>query len=392
MRKFGIELEMVAPAGQSPLAHANATVRTTGIEMRNNSHFGREYEVWQAKPDGSIQPYDRGVEVVSRILPGREESYNEITLAVGALETARFGVNRSCGFHVHVNVSDLPMRVRQLSVLRYAQLQPQINAMLPPSRRNNNFCQPLGSAVFQSLAGNIDRNQDGFPISGRYSATNVAWISAQGDDARIEFRQAAATCNPGKVIGWVRFLQEMIDEVARRAVGITFGAVPVPPPVAPPRPVLVPQTIGGRVPTMRRGSDADRAMDQLCQHGVITAQWAQANGIADNVLRRIMTGFRRHGAGLITQRSDAGPVYLLAGAHALPIARERVFAASTVTMPAVVIPTPAPAPVVQPARIMARDFIAYDFAAGLSVETLAWCNDRRDTFQSSDEPNAVRAA
>lgn len=388
MRKFGIELEMVAPSGQSPLQHANAVVRAAGIEMQTNSHFGTAYSLWQAKPDGSIQPYDRGVEVVSRILPGAESSYDEIRRAVGALETAGFGVNRSCGFHVHLNVADLPMHVRQLIVLRYAELQTNINGMLPPSRRGNNYCPPLGASRFNAIARNIESGQSAtspaLDVGGRYSVTNTAWLN-QRDASRIEFRQAAATCNAAKVIGWVRFLQEMVDEVARRAAGVSFAATA---PVAPPRPVLTPQLVGGRVPNMRTGSDADRALTQLCTTGVVTATWARANGIEDNILRRIVTGWRRHGAPIITNRGANGPSYVLAGSHALPVARDRVFIGAVVQS-VIEAPTPIPAP--QPERPSARAFVAYPFESGLSPATIAWCADRRDTFQSSDEPN-VRAA
>lgn len=384
MRKFGIELEMVAPAGQSPLAHANAVVRAAGVEMQTNSHFGRAYDMWQAKPDGSIQPYERGVEVVSRILPGAESSYDEIRRAVGALETAGFGVNRSCGFHVHVNVADLTMRQRQLVVLRYAQLQSEINAMLPPSRRGNSYCPPVNPSGFNALCGLIDSGRDGFNgvISQRYSVTNVSWVSQAGEGARIEFRQAAATCNPAKVIGWVRFLQEMISEVARRSTGVRFGSAVTPPPA--PRPVLTPAPVVlGRVPFTRAGSDSDRALTQLCTHGVVATSWGIEQGIADNVMRRIVTGWRRHGAGIITSRTDNGPVYVLAGSHTLPVARERVFAGAAVAVPAPA-PQPAPAPAPVPAVVLARDFIAYPFNAGLSDATLAWCGDRRDTFNASE--------
>ena len=143
------------------------------------------------------------------------------------------------------------------------------------------------------------------------------------------------------------------------------------------------------MPNMRSGSDADRALTQLCTHGVITAQWAAQAGIGENVLRRIIVGFRRHGAGLITTRHDNGVAYVLAGSHTLPIRRQDVFA-DGVIQPAIEAP-PAPVAAPQPARTRAAEFIAYPFGAGLSVETLDWCADRRDTFSSSDEP-ATRAA
>lgn len=394
MRKFGIELELVSPSGGrgNPIGHATDILSAARIDVRAaRSHSANQYGQWQVKPDGSIQPYDRGAEVVSRIMPALESSYDEVTRAVTALDAAGFGVNRTCGFHVHISVADLPVAIRQLVVMRYAQLQTQISAMMPPSRRANSFCEVLGAQRMRELAGFVDAGRENYPSMGRYSVTNMAWITTRtGDNARIEFRQAGGTCNAGKVVGWVRFLQEMIDEVARRATGVRFGgsplaAPPVPRPVAP----LVSPSPLSRVPRMRPGSDTARAAEQICQRGAVSAAWAAENGIGENVLRRIIVGFRRHGADLTTLRTDAGPVYTLAGTRILPLAIEQVFAPVNVTTIPVVPPTPAPTPMV-PTRVAASTFINFPFDAGLSVATIAWVRDRRDTFNAdADQANVA---
>lgn len=393
MRKFGIELEMVAPAGLirthgGPLQAGNHVLRECNIMARTNTHFGRNYSEWQCKPDGSIQPYERGVEVVSKIMPALPASYDEVHRAVAALETAGFGINRSCGFHVHISVADVPMHIRQLIVVRYAEMQSAISAFLPPSRRNNSFAQPLNSTHRRQFETNVDSGSAMVPAIGRYSVTNVAWLNS-GDQARIEFRQAGGTCNPAKVIGWVRFLQEMIDEVVRRATapGVRFGQIMA----APPVPRATPQNIVVRalsnVPRMRPGSDAHRSLEQLRTTGVITAAWAREQGIGENVLRRIIVGFRRHGADLHTARTNDGPNYVLHGARTLPMTAEQVFVVSAPVAP-VVQPVVAPiAP--QPAALRANAFISYPFDAGLGVETMAWIRDRRDTFNADQDQHAA---
>lgn len=390
MRKFGIELEMVSPRNGDALAMARDVIVGTGTQARTNSYSGRDYDQWQVKSDGSIQPFGRGAEVVSRVMPANVASYDEITRVVSALDNAGFGVNRSCGFHVHLNVADLSHVERQLVILRYGTLQRQISAMLPPSRRANGYCAVLSDNELRQLTQAIDGGASYVP--GTRGVCNTAHMGT-GSSSRIEFRQAAGTVNPGKVVGWVKFLQEMIDEVVRRARadGVRFGRAPItvgvpvirPVPVAPaPMPVA-------RIPNMRAGSDADRALTQLCTHGAITAAWAGQNGIGENVLRRIIVGFRRHGAQLDTLRTDNGPTYVLTGTHALPVARERVFASQPVAVPAPA-PVAVPAPVAPPAPAIttARTFIAYPFEAGLSVETMAWVRDRRDTFNASEDAAA----
>ena len=378
MRRFGIELEMVAPEAMArtggPLNAAKSVLQDAGIMSRTNTHYGRNYSEWQVKPDGSIQPYDRGAEVVSRILPALESSYDEVHRAVSALNNAGFGINRTCGFHVHVSVADLSMPVRQLVLLRYAQIQNQINCTVPPSRRNNNFCQPLSADQQRQLASYIDSGSNSLPQVGRYCVTNMAWLS-QGDNSRIEFRQAAGTCNASKVVGWVRFLQDMITEVARRAAepGVRFGTAGAPRPVAPVAPVAPVRPVGN-VPRMRPGSDAYRTLEQIRTTGVVTTAWAENHGIADNVFRRIITGFRRHGADLHTIRAaDAGPTYVLNGARNLPMTAEQVFAAP---MPASVAAAPAPAPAPVPQVTRAASFVGYPFESGMSMQTQAWINER----------------
>lgn len=392
MRKFGIELEMVAPsalvrAHGGPTQASKAVLQDAGIISRTNTHFGRNYSEWQCKPDGSIQPYERGTEVVSKIMPATEASYDEIHRAVTALDNNGFGINRSCGFHVHISVADVPMHVRQLIVLRYAQSQNDINAMLPPSRRSNQYAAALGSSFRAQFAQYVDSGNGAVPSIGRYSVTNVAWLNS-GSDARIEFRQAAGTCNAAKVVGWVRFLQEMIDEVVRRAnlPGVRFGRVVNPAPV---RPVVAPVRPVANVPRMRVGSDAFRALEQIRATGVINAAWARDQGIGDRVLARIVVGFRRHGADLSTVRGEAGPSYVLNGARSLPMTAEQVFASANVNAPVPAAPVAAPVAPAQPAVTTAAAFVAYPFAEGFTPATMSWVRDRRDTFNADQDQSAV---
>lgn len=384
MRRFGIELEMIAPAahgGSGPLAHAAAIINAAGVRARTSRYSGRDYTQWQVKSDGSIQPAGRAAEVVSRILPASESSYDEITRAVAPLEAAGYGVNRTCGFHCHVNVSDLPLHVRQLIILRYNHVQGDFNAMLPPSRRANSYCEPYGDSRAAALARAIDTGSDSIPSSRGVCNTGHMYRDHYGADmgtnARIEFRQAAGTCSPAKVIAWVRLLQEFVDEVARRAAGVRFGNASNPAPMPRPTPVvrpLRPANPMASVPRMREGSDADRVLTRLCQQGAVSTSWAAEQGIVGPVMRRIIVGLRRHGADLTTTPSIVGPVYVLNGAHALPVSRERVFA-GTPAAP-VAEPVAVPPAVVIPAVVRAATFVDYPFFAGLSVATVAWVRQR----------------
>lgn len=385
MRRFGIELELVTPrSAGSPEAAATRILTQAGIANRSNSHFGRAYDVWQAKPDGSLSPPGRCIEVVSRILPATPESYEEIRRVVTALEMAGFGVNRTCGFHVHVSVADLPVRTRLLIALRYAKMRDEINRMLPVSRRTGNgWCPTANSSQQALLEQDIINNVSSSSIiqqMSHYSATNMQW-SQSGENARIEFRQAAGTCNAEKVIGWVKFLQEMIDEVARRAEGVTFGqrrTVPTnpTPPVAPVAPV--------RVPRIRTGSHGDWVLNRLTNFGSVTQGEAGAQGILPHVFRSLISGFRRHGAQISTISSGGQLAYRVAN---VGMARADIFLA-----PAQPAPAPVQERVVEMPGTTPASFVQYDFFSGLTEATAAWVRARRAVFaEDTTESQAVQA-
>jgi Putative amidoligase enzyme len=389
MRRFGIELEMVAPvtARGDALNHAAALINGLNVQCRTASYTGRAYNVWQCKSDSSISPHDRSVEVVSAIMPARPDSYETVTRVATRLDGEGYGINRTCGFHVHVDVADLTTQERMLVVLRYAHMQGEINAMLPPSRRSNNYCAPLRDRA--SLESAIDRNSTSWRAGqGRASeSVNTAFLH-DGANARLEFRQAAGTCNAAKVVGWITFLQEFIDEIVRRAraAGRIGNGAPAAPSPFGPRPTPVRTNPLAAMPRMRPGTDMHNALMQLCRTGVVTTAWAVENGIQANVLRRIIVGFRRHGAGIRTVSGVPNmPEYHLS-AVAAPCQPRDVFA--PVLAPAAVAPVapvaPVPvAPVAPPvASVTAAVLVAYPLESGLSPATVAWCRDRRDTFNA----------
>ncbi len=378
IRKFGIELELVAPANVSdPQSHSVRTLEAAGIECRANTHFGRTYSVWQSKPDGSLRPPGRCTEVVSRIMPGNEASYAEVRRAVDALNTAGYGINVSCGFHVHINVADLTFAQRLLVALRYYAISEEINSMMPPSRRSNSFAQNFNAATIRGIASGIRGGLTSYSQSGRYYTTNLNWIGADGGNARIEFRQAAGTCNADKVIGWVKFLQEMIQEVVRRSTGVNFSAAAGDPTQ------LETTTLPGRAPNMRPGSSLHTLYMQFKKHGEVRTEWAREQGIAPHVLRSLVSGLRKHGAQIETTEFDGVLGYQLPRTLLLKLARRQTIGQGLTDADIfvrTVVRQSAPTPITDPVRLM-----SYGLYEGLSEETRTWVNQRRAVFQEDVE-------
>lgn len=374
IRKFGIELELVAPANvPDPQGHSVRTLVAAGIDCIVNSYRGHNYSVWQSKPDGSLRPPGRCTEVVSRIMPGNAESYAEVRRAVDALNAAGYGINVSCGFHVHINVSDLTFAQRLLVALRYKAISDDINSMMPPSRRSNSYAQNISTSEQRSIATTITRGETSYSQSGRYYTTNLNWIGAEGGNARIEFRQAAGTCNADKVIGWVKFLQEMIQEVVRRSMGVNFQTAGTREPTQ-----LETTTMPGRAPNMRPGSSLHTLYTRFKEHGVVTMEWAREQGIAPHVLRSLVSGLRKHGAQIETTEFDGVLGYKLPHAliHRLTM---RGLTDSDIFIRTVARQSATPE-VADPTRLM-----SYGFYEGLSEETRTWVNQRRAVFAEDIE-------
>jgi hypothetical protein len=110
-QKFGVELELSSPPGIDSNMIANMMPRSAGDVFVAESHGeGKQYHSngWKVVPDGSIV-CNRNVstchkfELVSNILDGGK-GLDQIYQVTRALGKARIQINKSMGFHVHVDV------------------------------------------------------------------------------------------------------------------------------------------------------------------------------------------------------------------------------------------------------------------------------------------------
>ena len=111
-RRFGIEIEHRNSMSHTGLAIELQNGGVVVDESATGRYSSRGYNGWQVKHDGSIRatmshPYQ--VELVSPPLPFNESGRESVKRAIAIIkETGK--VNRSCGFHVHVEASDLNPR------------------------------------------------------------------------------------------------------------------------------------------------------------------------------------------------------------------------------------------------------------------------------------------
>jgi hypothetical protein len=208
--KFGIELETISTLSRESLVDH---FRAAGLSAETASHGARNYQSWQMESDGSIIPsrpsrqrrslvtqedrdeqrpnmnYRYGVEIVSPVLDWSDAGRRQLELAIDTA-APHVTVNTSCGFHVHVSADGLNgPKLARLKRL-WLNLEPIVFSYLPPSRRNNHYCQR------------------GIGETGRYYGLNLTCLPVKGT---VEFRCHHGTMNKKKIISWVAFCIALVE-------------------------------------------------------------------------------------------------------------------------------------------------------------------------------------
>ena len=190
-RRFGIELEHANQLNHALIAiklkEAGLPVDDTATGM----YQSRGYNGWQVKHDNTIRTsatYRHKVELVSPPLQsGRDES--QVTRALAVIAPTGH-VNRSCGFHVHVEARDL--NDEQLVRLEafFNTWRQVLMSYVSASRRYNHYCAARAS------------RRD------RYVALNLVPFATKGT---VEFRLHQGTLNPTKVLAFVKLCINIVE-------------------------------------------------------------------------------------------------------------------------------------------------------------------------------------
>lgn len=220
---FGVEIECLFPShlGQSRIA---AALQAAGVPAQEEVYNHGRRGHWKVVTDGSLQsnPGTNAYEVVSPVLTG-QAGLEQIAKVCATLTALGAVVNRSCGFHVHVGVSnslDNANFFKRLTRI-YKQQSPQIEAVLAPSRRQgggNFYCRDFrthsDSALEQCLSvADVIRLVNGpEPRSDRYYKLN---LNAYFRHRTVEFRQHQGTLDAQKATMWTRFCLKVVAAAAK---------------------------------------------------------------------------------------------------------------------------------------------------------------------------------
>lgn len=184
---IGLELECFTPLKQQDVAEA---------------FFDADLEKHICiKDDGSINS-NSGETTMEIVILTKESEYEEIIERVcEVLSDCKARVNKSCGFHVHL---DMRNRNSSLCYNNLVGAQPILYAMNPMSRRNNSYCK-------KNTGKKLRRTKD------RYKGING--YMALDKHNTIEIRIHSGTVTPIKIKNWVKLLLSIVNhkEIIKRS-------------------------------------------------------------------------------------------------------------------------------------------------------------------------------
>lgn len=174
--------------------------RALGVEIEGFSPFDRDVfrdrlPFWcRVSDDSSIRPAARTVSHEVRCLLNREIAEPRLAHLCKVLETLDFRVNSSCGLHLHFDQRGRTMAEVVAKARIVDKWLVQLQELLPPSRRENDFCKWGISTV------------------NRYRAVNVTAFSRH---RTLEIRCHSGTRDYSKILAWIR-LCELLLVMRRR--------------------------------------------------------------------------------------------------------------------------------------------------------------------------------
>jgi len=241
-RRLGVEIEVTIPLVGGGQSSDVRRVIAQVLSANNISAVARGYS-HRPVPDGAdvCVEYDSSVrgesrfqgitwipiEVKTRILTGMDDYERVVSPMIDVLKYLGARVNSSCGYHIHVELSEAKGRPAVIRSL-YNTIHRNENVifgLVPPSRLTNHFCQKLPDmpgrladcrtmGCFKSELQRLTRS------------SGVNWTHMWGSEPRVEYRYASSTLNVEKARHWARLMLRMTDHACTRTCKSTKVQLP----------------------------------------------------------------------------------------------------------------------------------------------------------------------
>ena len=235
---YGVEIECYLPDGTTQQQCAAAVSQRLGAlstcQVEAYNHQPRPF--WKIVPDGSLNDYSRGIELVSpstaQTLLRGEDGLRQIEIVCRALTDLGCTVSRKCGLHVHVGVESQPIGFFKNLVKLYAIYEPVIDSIMPRSRRANLnvYCRSMtvanparvdAATTFDQVCAAATGSSGRFGGGDRFYKLN---LTAFRRHRTVEFRQHSGTLDATKAVNWTVTCLRMV--AAAKKGGLNLGAAP----------------------------------------------------------------------------------------------------------------------------------------------------------------------
>lgn len=200
-RSFGVEIEHTGASRHSSAAR----MRDLGLLAEARDYTHTVMAQWKIITDASC-----GNEAVSPVLRGAD-GFEQVVKAMQAIRETGGSVNSQCGLHVHFDMSDLDGEQIARFLELYVSAQAVLNALVPPTRRHNGYCQAWGPRELSEATEQFRTSRSIRGYFDRYRTVNVMSFPKYGT---IEVRQHQGTLNAAKIEGWIK-LQMALIEIAK---------------------------------------------------------------------------------------------------------------------------------------------------------------------------------
>lgn len=197
-------------------------------EMRSKRKFGVELEThrcgrysdwvgetgWGVKRDGSIE----GMEFVSPVLSG-DDGLASVRKVTGYMDSDEYEVHRSCGFHLHCDLSDTNAEQRKAIALAYCYSADVWELFVATHRRDNQYCRKNEKTRHENAhhEGYWDRKKINDGSDYPQAPNRYVWLNWRAFEAHgtVEVRSHEATLDGSAICNWVKAHVRFIDFVRK---------------------------------------------------------------------------------------------------------------------------------------------------------------------------------
>jgi predicted DNA-binding WGR domain protein len=205
-RRWGLEVETHSRLSVEEVARM---MRERGLKVEVNSHryFHSAGEVWDVKRDGSC-----GFEFASPILSSEAGIFDAKLVIEKIRQVCSTAVNRDCGIHVTVDVSDFNEQDMLRLIVMYLKCQDHFYAMCADYRAANHYCKKNPEVIGPVLNTTSVERAINFTCPDRYHGLNLMRTI---EKKVVEFRMMESSVDMRKIGSWIRLCVGFVDQVKR---------------------------------------------------------------------------------------------------------------------------------------------------------------------------------